>query len=64
MDLNQPYNNYTTVPLNREESQELTAKEEALLKEYEIREQDRWLPLANGEFTLSRFMKFETNKVI
>lgn len=50
MDLNQPYNNYTTVPLNRDESQELTAKEEALLKEYEIREQDRWLPLANGEF--------------
>jgi len=48
MDLNSQFNvNYTTVPLPKNDTRPITKEEEALYREYEIREQDRWLPLAN-----------------
>lgn len=50
MDLNDQYNNYTTVPLVKTDDRENTDTDDALFKDYEIREQDRWLPLANGEY--------------
>lgn len=52
MDLNDQYKNYTTVPMVKTDDRENTDTDDALFKDYEIREQDRWLPLANGEYSV------------
>lgn len=52
-----PESNYTFKPISMPSKSPLEEEESVLDRDYEIREQDRWLPLANGMFLSLFFLE-------